>query len=67
MKCLDSLSFMNASLANFAKTFNGKIYKYTKPDRHDNGKDIFPYSFLDSADKFNTQIVNINTKTSTTS
>ena len=40
MKFLDSLSFMNASLVNLAKTLNGK-YKYTKPVRHDNGKDIF--------------------------
>ena len=39
MKFQDSFSFMNASLGNLAKTLNGK-YKYTKPDRHDNSKDI---------------------------
>ena len=50
MKFLDSLSFMNAFLVNLAKTLNGK-YKYTKMVRHDDGKDIFPYSFLSSAEK----------------
>ena len=55
MKFLDSLNFMNASLANLAKTWNGK-YKYTQVVRHDDAKDIFPYSFLSSAEKFDTQI-----------
>ena len=58
IKFLDSLSFMNASIANLAKALNGK-YKYTKVVRHDDGKDILPYSFLSSAEKFDTPIVDI--------
>ena len=61
MKFLHSSGFMNASLANLAKTLNVD-YKYTKPDRYDDGKDIFPYIFIDSAEKFDTQIDDIKHK-----
>ena len=49
---------MNASLANLAETLNGK-YKYTNVVRHDDGKDIFQYSFRSPAEKFDTQIADI--------
>ena len=54
---------MNASLANLTRNLNGN-YKYTKVlidawDMPVDGKDIFPYNFLDSASKFETLIDDI--------
>ena len=64
---IDSLQFMNQSLANLAKNLREEAFKYTKQVFKDDKfrlmkqKGVYPYDFMDSFEKFNeTQLPSLN-------